>query len=96
VQEWIVAIGAKIAYIALGSPWENGFIEAFNAVTNCLMAKSSIRSKKPGSSSKVGAVIAIPCARTHHWATNHQGRKSSCPHSPRGRLRNPDQLCRPR
>lgn len=31
VQEWIVAVGAKTAYIAPGSPWENGFIESFNA-----------------------------------------------------------------
>ena len=25
VQEWIAAVGAKAAYIAPGSPWENGF-----------------------------------------------------------------------
>ena len=31
VQEWIGAVGAKTAYIAPGSPWENGFIESFNA-----------------------------------------------------------------
>ncbi|KQK31376.1 integrase [Bosea thiooxidans] len=31
VQEWISAVGAKTAYIAPGSPWENGFIESFNA-----------------------------------------------------------------
>jgi putative transposase len=31
VQEWITAAGAKTAYIAPGSPWENGFIESFNA-----------------------------------------------------------------
>jgi putative transposase len=31
VQEWIAAVGAKTAYIAPGSPWENGFIESFNA-----------------------------------------------------------------
>ena len=31
VQEWITAVGAKTAYIAPGSPWENGFIESFNA-----------------------------------------------------------------
>ena len=28
VQEWIGAVGAKTAYIAPGSPWENGFIES--------------------------------------------------------------------
>jgi transposase InsO family protein len=31
VQAWISAVGAKTAYIAPGSPWENGFIENFNA-----------------------------------------------------------------
>ena len=31
VQEWIAAVGAKTAYIAPGSPWENGFIASFNA-----------------------------------------------------------------
>ena len=31
LQDWIAAVGAKTAYIAPGSPWENGFIESFNA-----------------------------------------------------------------
>ena len=31
VQDWIAAVGAKAAYITPGSPWENGFIESFNA-----------------------------------------------------------------
>src|SRR3954463_16708976 len=31
VQQWIAAVGAKTAYIELGSPWENGFVESFNA-----------------------------------------------------------------
>jgi transposase InsO family protein len=31
VQEWVGAVGAKTAYITPGSPWENGFIESFNA-----------------------------------------------------------------
>ncbi len=31
VQEWVTAVGAKTAYIAPGSPWENGFVEGFNA-----------------------------------------------------------------
>ena len=31
VQEWIAAVGARTAYIERGSPWENGFIESFNA-----------------------------------------------------------------
>ena len=31
VQDWVAAVGAKTAYITPGSPWENGFIESFNA-----------------------------------------------------------------
>ena len=31
VREWITAVGAKTAYIEPGSPWENGYIESFNA-----------------------------------------------------------------
>ena len=31
VQAWIAAVGAKTAYIMPGSPWENGYIESFNA-----------------------------------------------------------------
>ena len=31
MQEWIAAVGAKTAYIEPGSPWENGYIESFNA-----------------------------------------------------------------
>ena len=31
LQEWIGGVGAKTAYIAPGSPWENGYVESFNA-----------------------------------------------------------------
>src|SRR5262249_13096452 len=31
VQDWIAVAGAKTAYIERGSPWENGYIESFNA-----------------------------------------------------------------
>ena len=31
VQTWISAVGATTAYIAPGSPWENGYVESFNA-----------------------------------------------------------------
>ncbi|WP_333824632.1 IS3 family transposase [Pinisolibacter sp.] len=31
VRDWITAVGAKTAYITPGSPWENGFVESFNA-----------------------------------------------------------------
>lgn len=31
VREWIAAFGARTAFIAPGSPWENGYVESFNA-----------------------------------------------------------------
>jgi putative transposase len=31
VRAWIAAVGAKTAYIEPGSPWENGYLESFNA-----------------------------------------------------------------
>src|SRR5262245_27676249 len=31
VQEWIGVVGSKTTYIERGSPWENGYIESFNA-----------------------------------------------------------------
>jgi len=31
VRIWIAAVGARTAYIAPGSPWENGYVESFNA-----------------------------------------------------------------
>ena len=31
VRQWIAAVGARTAFIEPGSPWENGYIESFNA-----------------------------------------------------------------
>ncbi len=31
VRDWIAAAGAQTAYITPGSPWENGYVESFNA-----------------------------------------------------------------
>jgi transposase InsO family protein len=31
VRKWIADVGARTAYIAPGSPWENGFVESFNS-----------------------------------------------------------------
>ena len=31
VQDWIKAVGVQTAYITPGSPWENGYVESFNA-----------------------------------------------------------------
>ena len=31
VRAWIAAVGARTAYIVPGPPWENGYVESFNA-----------------------------------------------------------------
>ena len=31
VRRWIAAVGSRTAFIEPGSPWENGYIESFNA-----------------------------------------------------------------
>ena len=31
VQRWLAAVGTQTAYITPGNPWENGYIESFNA-----------------------------------------------------------------
>ena len=31
LRDWIAAVGSKTAYIEPGSPWENGYVESFNA-----------------------------------------------------------------
>ena len=31
VRQWIAAVGTRTAFIEPGSPWENGYIESFNA-----------------------------------------------------------------
>jgi transposase InsO family protein len=97
VQDWIGAVGAKTAYIERGSPWENGFIESFNARLRDELLDGEIFY------SLAEARIVIESWRRHyntdlmdHWATSRRPLKSSFPRSPRGRLRNPDQLRRPR
>ena len=98
VQEWIAAVGAKTAYIAPGSPWENGYIESFNArLRDELLNGEMFYSLKE-------AQIVIESWRRHYntvrpmlrWATARPRRRCSCRGWPRGRLRNPGSLRRPR
>ena len=99
VREWIAAVGAKTAYIAPGSPWENGYIESFNArLRDKLLDGEIFYSLKE-------AQIVIESWRRHYnavrpaqspLATDHQPLRSSYQRSPRGRLRAWDPLRRPR
>src|ERR1700747_3385187 len=67
VQEWIGAAGAKTAYITPGSPWENGFIESFNARLRdeLLNGRSSTQCAQPRPSSRAGAVTTTREGNAH-------------------------------
>jgi transposase InsO family protein len=89
VQEWITAVGAKTAYIPLGTP---GITDTSRASThacsmNCLTVKSLARCAKLRSSSKAGNFMLTRSGRMNRSATNRLHRECACLHSPHGRLR---------
>ena len=65
------------------------------SVMSFSMARSSTPSLKPASSWKAGGASTTLSGHTARWATGPQPRRSSF-RSPRGRLRYPDRLRRPR
>jgi putative transposase len=93
VRDWIGAVGAKTAYIERGSPWENGFIESFNARLRDELLDGKIFYLL------AEARIVIESWRRHYNTERPHGSlgykpqrlKCSSPPSPRGRLCNPDQ-----
>ena len=82
-------MGARTAYIALGSPWENGCVESFNArLRDELLEGEIFYTLKE-------AQIVIESWRRHYnavrppvllWATSRRHPKCSCLPLPRGRL----------
>jgi len=77
-----------------GCAWSRRSMQGFG--TSCSTAKSSTPSPGRRSSSKAGGATSIRCARMARSDTSRRLRRSSSPPWPRGRLRNPDQLRRPR
>jgi putative transposase len=76
VQEWIAAVGAKTAYIERGSPWENGYIESFNARLRDELLNGEVfytlreaqiitLCARPKSSSRAGDATTITHHNTH-------------------------------
>jgi transposase InsO family protein len=96
VQEWIGAVGAKTAYIAPGSPWENGVIESFNARLRDELLNGEIfyTLREAQIVTRAGGVTTIRLDRTSQSATGRRLRRCSCPLSPHGRLRQLDLLRR--
>ena len=78
-SHWTAAVGAKTAYIAPGSPRQNGFIESFNARPRDGRLDEEILycSQRPGSPSRAGGAIATPSGRLPRWATSASLRRSS-------------------
>ena len=76
VQDWMTAVGAKTAYIAPGSPWENGFIESFNArLRDELLDGEIFYSLKE-------ATIVIECWRRHYNTLRPHGSLGYKPPAP--------------
>src|SRR5262249_23515950 len=63
---------------------------------SCSTARFSTLCARPRSSSRVGDATTTRSGPTPQSDTSHQHQRSSCPHSPRGRLRYADRLRRPR
>jgi len=95
VRDWIAAVGASTAYIAPGSPWENGFIESFNArlrdellngeIHDASRGRGPDRGLAPTLQRRQAALIArIPAASTgSDLAASPRSALSSAPVSPR-------------
>jgi putative transposase len=97
VQDWIAAVGARTAYIERGSPWENGFIESFNARLRDELLNGEIfyTSGRRRSSLRAGDGTTTPSGRMPRSDTRLPPRRCSCRRWPHRRLRIPDQLRRP-
>lgn len=76
VQKWITAVGAKTAYITPGSPWENGFIESFNARIRDELLDGEIFY------SLAGAKIVIESWRRHYNTVRPHGSLGYKPPAP--------------
>ena len=104
LRDWIVAFGAKTAYIMPGSPsrrrfaylpgsaWEDGYCESFNS-----KLRDELLNGKIFYSLKEARIVIENwrrqnnTVRPHFWMHYRRRPRKSC----NGRLRNPDKLRRP-
>ena len=70
VQGWIKAVGAKTASIMPGSPWENGYVESFNA-----RLRDELLSGEIFYSLREAEIIIESWRGTRQSATGHQPRR---------------------
>ena len=74
IQQWMAAVSARTAFIEPGSPWENGYVENFNArLRDELLTGGSITpSGEPRFSSNPGGATTT---RYAHMAASDTGRR---------------------
>ena len=74
VRAWIGAVGTKTAFIAPGSPWENGYCESFNARFRDELLNGEVfySLREARFSSRNGVATTIRSGRTAHSDTVHQ------------------------
>ena len=80
VRAWITGVGAKTAYIAPGSPWENGYVESVNA-----RLRDELLDGKPCCSLRE-AQILIESGRRHDHTVRPHGSLRYRPPAPEVRL----------
>jgi transposase InsO family protein len=89
VQAWITAVGAKTAYIERGSPWENGYVESFNArlrdellnsswqaLTRASVNANSARAQVSSASTIFGKMPGCDSSRTPAFSDDRLARAS--------------------
>jgi hypothetical protein len=81
VQAWITAVGAQTAYIAPGSPWDNGYIESFNPKLRDERLNGEIfyTLRRPRSLSRAGESTTRRSGRTRRPATCPRARGRAGP-----------------
>ena len=80
VRDWIAAVGARTAYIEPGSPWENGYVESFNARLRDELLNGEIFYSVREAQDRHRAVAlstTTPFGRTAPSGTARQPRKAS-------------------
>ena len=98
VQEWIAVVGAKTAYIERGSPWQDGYIESFNA-----RLRDELLDGEIFYTLREAQIVIESWRRYYNTIRPHAslGYRPPAPEvfvlpSPRGRLRYANRLRRPR
>jgi len=76
VREWIAGVGAKTAFIAKASPWENGYVESFNGTLRDELLNGEIFY------SLREAQIMIEASRRHYNTVRPHSSLGYCPPAP--------------